>query len=155
MPASARSPEPLPEVKTHGARGYDLGCGCWKCKAGQNARLKRYRERKAAGTVGTTVPNVIQFPPSAGQFERGVLAMVHEIGAEGAEADLLIDMIVFNAKLLDSIPGSGRWHLANNAQKTIRDLTAELHKLAGGKKPTPSAGEDLEGFLNGLTKQEK
>ena len=149
MPASSRSPEPLDSIKRHGARGYDLGCGCDKCKRGQAARVKRYRDRKAAGTVGT---NVIRLPESAGKFERGVRTMVHEIGASGPEAELLIDMMVFNAQLLDSIPGNGRWHLANNAQKTIRDLTAELHKLAGGK-PEPTAANDLDGFLNGLAKQ--
>lgn len=154
MPASARSPEPLEGVKVHGARGYDLGCGCYKCKAGQNARLKRYRDRKAAGIVGTPTDNVVTFPQSAGQFERAVIATIHEIGAEGAEAELLTDMMVFNAKLLDSIPGNGRWHLANNAQKTIRELTNELHKLAGGK-PSPTPEGNLEGFLSGLTKQEK
>jgi hypothetical protein len=95
---------------------------------------------------------VIRLPETAGKFERGVHAMVHDIGATGPEAELLIDMMVFNAQLLDSIPGNGRWHLANNAQKTIRDLTAELHKLAGGKAE-PSAASDLDGFLNGLAKQ--
>lgn len=149
MPASTRSPEPLEGIKVHGARGYDLGCGCDKCKRGQAARVKRYRDRKAAGTVGT---NVIRLPASAGKFERGVLAMVHEMSATGPEAQLLIDMLVFNAQLLDSIPGNGRWHLANNAQKAIRDLTAELHKLAGGK-PDPTPASDLDGFLNGLAKQ--
>lgn len=151
MPASSRSPEPLENVKRHGATGYDLGCGCDKCKRGQAARVKRYRDRKAAGTVGT---NVIKFPSHAGTFERGVMATVHDIGAEGAEAQLLIDMMLFNAKLLDSIPENGRWHLAASAQKTIRDLKDELHKLAGGKTPPDPAG-NLEGFLSGLTRQEK
>lgn len=149
MPASSRSPEPLEGVKRHGAAGYDMGCGCDKCKRGQAARVKRYRDRKAAGTVGT---NVIRFPVHAGAFERGVLAMVQDIGAEGAEAQLLIDMMVFNAKLLDTIPENGRWHLANSAQKAIRELREELHKLGTGK-PVPSAASDLEGFLGGLAKQ--
>lgn len=151
MPASSRSPEPLEGIKTHGAAGYDQGCGCDKCKRGQAARVKRYRDRKAAGTVGT---NVIRFPMNAGKFERGAAAMVAEIGASGPEAEILADMIMFNAKLLDTIPENGRWHLAQSAQKSIRELREELHKLAGDK-PAPSPEGNLEGFLNGLTKQEK
>lgn len=150
MPASKRSPVPLEGIETHGAVGYDKGCGCDKCKRGQSARVKRYRDRKAAGTVGTG-PRI---PTEAGKFERGVRAMVADIGATGTEAQLLVDMMIFNAQLLDSIPGNGRWHLAQSAQKAIRELREELHKL-GDSKPTPSAAGDLEGFLNGLTKQEK
>lgn len=152
MPASSRSPEPLEGVKVHGARGYDLGCGCDKCKRGQAARVKRYRDRKAAGTVGTG--NVIRLPMTAGKFERGAVAMIAEIGASGPEAEVLADMIVFNAQLLDSIPENGRWHLAQSAQKSIRELREELRKLAGDK-PVPTPEGNLEGFLNGLTKQEK
>lgn len=151
MPASERSPEPLEGIKTHGARGYDLGCGCPKCKRGQADRVKRYRDRKAAGTVGDGAPRL---PASAGKFERGVHAMVKDINAQGNEAQLLVDMMVFNAQLLDSIPGNGRWHLAQSAQKAIRELREELHKLAGDK-PGPTPADDLDGFLNGLTKQEK
>lgn len=154
MPApQKRSPEPLEGIKRHGAAGYAKGCGCDVCRNGQTDKLKRYRDRKAAGTVGT---NVIRFPQTAGKFERGVLEMVHEIQAEGPEAQLLVDMMIFNAQLLDQIPTNGRWHLAQGAQKSIRELKEELHKLAGGgPKPAGEESGGLEGFLNGLTKQSK
>lgn len=150
MGAIKRSTEPLATVPSHGAAGYDRGCGCTRCRDGHKARLKRYRDRKAAGTVGT---NVVRFPATAGKFERDVMAMCHDIGAKGAEADLLVDMMVFNARMLDQMAETGRWHLANAAQKAIRDMRDELRNMAGVKPPTPSPGDNLQGFLNGLTKQ--
>lgn len=140
-----RSSVPISGNFRHGSEyGYSKGCGCDACT---EANTEKKRKRTLARTGREPVRAV-------GKFERGARALIAEIGAKGAEAELLADMMVFNAQILDSIPGNGRYHLANSAQKAMHECREELHKLAGGVKPAGSDPvSDLEGFLSGLTQQ--
>lgn len=147
-----RSSEPVPGNFRHGTGyAYDTKkCGCDVCTA-YNADKKR--KSRGEAPVAPEVAATCQRGQAMGKFEQAARAFIAEVNATGAEAELLADMMVFNAQMLDSIPGNGRWHLANSAQKAMHECREELHKLAGGSKPQPDAGSDLQGFLNGLTQQ--
>lgn len=152
-----RSTVPKDGVKHGTARGYDNGCGCFPCRAANKDRVNKHRLKKEQNG-GRPLSESAKVPHDAGQFEADIIRYLAHMDVEGEEAKLIGDMMIFNAKLLDSIPTSERWHLSNGTQKTLLDLKAQLQKLkaaAGGGegegKPDPA--NDLAGFLNGLTTQ--
>jgi hypothetical protein len=151
-----RSTVPLDGVKHGTPGGYDNGCGCFPCRAANKDRVNKYRAKKEQNG-GKPLSTSAKVPHDAGLFEADIIRFLAHINAEGDEAKLIGDLMVFNAKLLDSIPSTERWHLSNGTQKTLLDLKAQLTKLkaeqGGGDKPAPDPANDLAGFLGGLTTQ--
>ena len=147
---AARSSDPLPGVRVHGPNGYDKGCGCMDCRRGNRERKAKARARTAERQ------RTVKVDHDTGQFEANVRAYLAEMAVQGTEAKLVGDLMLFNARLLDAIPDSGRWHLSRGAQQALNEGKEQLRKLkeaAGADKPQPDAGSDLDGFLNGLTQQ--
>lgn len=147
---AARSSEPLATIGTHGASGYDRGCGCIDCRRGNRERQAKARARAKEKQSQPKVDH------NTGQFELNVQAYIDEMGVQGAEAKLVADLMLFNARLLDAIPNSGRWHLSRGAQQALNEGKEQLRKLKeqGSAKPAgPDPESDLGGFINGLTQQ--
>lgn len=141
--------DPIPGVK-HGTRqGYKAGCHCLACRRWNADEQKAYRARAAAKEASEQAGVFVR--PGAGKFEVRVLKVIAELGATGEQAEMVHDLMVFNAQLLDSIPESGRWHLAQGAQKTLLELFKQLKELAPAKRGVDPA-TDLGGFVDGLTK---
>ena len=157
MVAQSRSTEPLEGVKTHGAAGYDKGCGCLTCRGGNRDRKAKARVSATAERVNKTHGPAVS--DDAGAFVGKTQAFIKEVGATGDEAELLAALMLFNAKLLDNIAVTGeRWHLAGSAQKTLLDLKSQLRRLkdgGDGGKPAPTGDpkDELAGLLGGLTTQ--
>lgn len=152
-----RPTEPLEGVKHGTAGGYDRGCGCFPCRAANRDRTNNYREKKRLN-ADKPLKDSAKVPAEAGQFEADVIRWIADLGATGHEAKLVQDMMLFNARLLDDIPRTERWHLANSTQKTLLELKAQLQRIAGvaeapGGKGKGDASSDLAGFLSGLATQ--
>ncbi len=143
------TPLQLPEGVEHGTRkAYGLGCHCFECRRWNAETIKAYRDKKKLQGDGPKV----KIPTGAGAFQVRVLKVIAELGCTGEQAEMLHDLMVFNAKLLDSIPDSGRWHLAQSAQKTILELHKQLKDMAPGKPAEVDPENDLGGWLNGITR---
>ena len=143
------TPMQLPDGVQHATRkAYALGCRCFECRRWNADTMKEYRHKKRLQGDGPKV----KIPAGAGPFQVRVLKVIAEMGCAGEQAEMLHDLMVFNAKLLDSIPDSGRWHLAQSAQKTILELHKQLKDMAPGKPEGPEPEDDLGGWLNGISR---
>lgn len=152
MGRATRPSEPLATVRKHGLRGWMMGCGCVDCRDAKRRAQARYRAN-AALPEGVSADEV-QVPHDAGLFEGNVLRFLAGLGLESDEAKMLGDLMVFNAKLLDNIPKTERWHLSGPTQRTLLDLKEQLQKLKGADvggegSGAPAAGANPLGELLG------
>lgn len=147
------SDEPLPGV-THGRNGYKKGCRCFECRRGHADELRGYRKRKDAAGSHPAGQRRLMIPEGAGTMECRVRTQYHALNLSGPEADTLMDLGYMQAKLIDTIQDSGKWHLLPTAQKSLLDINDRLVKLANPvAKPGPIPESEVDDFVAGLRKQ--
>lgn len=143
MPARKRSDVPLENVK-HGPMGYKMGCGCETCRASNRRGQARKRENDKVEVPPEQAKAVERsafgaFEP--GSRERLVTKALEALKAEGPEAEALTSLAIMNARLIDTLPETGKWHLLSPTVRTLRDLMRELKAIAGNPAPEPASGE--------------
>jgi hypothetical protein len=122
----------------HGSYGYKKGCRCFVCRQKHSEALKRYRDKKAK-QEHPSMGKHLTLPDGCGSVELRVRTQYHALGLSGDEAKVLMDLGILQAKLIDSIPDSGKWHLLGSAQKSLLDINDRLMKLR-----TPKGLDDDE-----------
>lgn len=152
--------DPLPGIKTHGVPGWKQGCRCFECRRAHNEDMRQYRARvKANGGNPPARKKTVRVPAGAGVVETRIRNQFGQMGLEGnLEAQTLMDLAYINARLIDDIEDSGRWHLLSTAQKVLLDVMDRLRKLqapgaAGGSAGAGDEPEGVDDFVAGLSKQ--
>ncbi len=112
--------DPLPGIK-HGQSGYQRhGCKCFVCRRGKADAQARFRAKQRGEEVA---------PPSdegVGPVEASTRGFIHVCGPLDDAGTALGDVAVMHARLLDSIPETGRWHLLSATTRTWRELMRDL-----------------------------
>jgi len=131
---------PLPGIR-HGQAGYQRhGCRCSVCRRGKADAQARFRA-KQRGEDGERVT------VGAGPIEASTRAVVADCGPLDDAGAALGDVAVMHARLLDSIPETGRWHLLSSTTRTWREL---MHDLASLVSPAGQGPDDDDEFLRSL-----
>ncbi|TQJ41514.1 hypothetical protein FBY33_3629 [Arthrobacter sp. SLBN-112] len=115
--------DPLPGIK-HGQSGYQKhGCRCFVCRRGKADAQARFRAKQRGEGVGA-------IPEGMGPVEASTRAVVDACGPQDDAGAALADVTVMHARLLDSIPETGRWHLLSATTRTWRELMGDLAALS-------------------------
>lgn len=147
------------EITDHGLSGYRRGCKCSTCRAAHAKAVREWRARKKAEqapkpAVERPMPEPLASAPAldpdapAGRLEQ-LLALDLAQGGDKTHRGFLSGLALYNARLLDQLPGLDRLDLISSVQSRTLDILARL--APPGKSDGGLSDDALEKFMAGLT----
>lgn len=135
--------DPKPEIKTHGIRGYALGCRCFVCRRSHANRKANERARqRERGKEQPDTANVKE-----GRMELLCQTELMGLGYLTDEAESQAHIALITAKLIDKIEREGTWHLLNATTKRYTEVMDKLRSTISHKSGGEDDGDDLLGSL--------
>lgn len=149
----------MPREIKHGRSGYRRGCKCSVCRAGNAASVAQWRARKKAAqapkpAMERPMPEPLASAPALdlkappGRLEQ---LMAMDLAQDGSKTHrgFLCGLALYNARLLDQLPGLDRLDLISSVQSRTLDILARL--APPGKSDGGLSDDALEKFMAGLT----